>query len=252
MRIFISWSNETSQKIALALRDWLPTVLPYCEPWVSSEDIDKGARWTAELGKELEQTQYGIICVVPGNLNSPWLNFEAGAISKSLEFGRVAPLLLNIGRDEIDGPLAQFQSAIFEADDFIRLLTSIDGSHSVPIGDKRVIRNFRNCWNALQTNIVAILAEEAPEPHEEHEQVTGFEPNESQQQILALLASREGTNFTSAQIARHIDSNETRTKYFLTELVKEDYVYDIYNLYEDTKYGIDDDGRAYFVRNNLV
>ena len=81
MKVFISWSGPQSYGVALVLREWLPTVLQYLEPWVSSEDIDKGARWTDALGTELDASKFGIICLVPGNVDEPWLNFEAGAIS---------------------------------------------------------------------------------------------------------------------------------------------------------------------------
>ncbi len=73
MKVFICWAGELSHEVALILRDWLPSVLQHVNPWVSSEDIDKGAQWTVTLGKELGATPFGIVCVVPGNLAEPWL-----------------------------------------------------------------------------------------------------------------------------------------------------------------------------------
>lgn len=61
MKLFLSWSGETSHKVALVFRDWLPSVLQYIEPYVSSEDIDKGARWSTDIAHELEDSSYGII-----------------------------------------------------------------------------------------------------------------------------------------------------------------------------------------------
>ncbi|MCX5899546.1 MAG: hypothetical protein NTX06_02220 [Proteobacteria bacterium] len=55
MKIFISWSGEVSHSVALALRDWLPSVIQSIEPFVSSEDIDRGARWATEIGSKLEK-----------------------------------------------------------------------------------------------------------------------------------------------------------------------------------------------------
>jgi len=100
-RILISWSGERSEKIAEILREWLPSILPGVEPWLSSEDIRKGSRWSLQLATELEATQFGLLVVVPENQGSPWLNFEAGAISKWVEHARVAPLLFGMSPSEL-------------------------------------------------------------------------------------------------------------------------------------------------------
>ncbi len=40
--------------------------------------------WSAEIVQELNEAHFGIICVTPGNRRREWLDFEAGAISKSV------------------------------------------------------------------------------------------------------------------------------------------------------------------------
>ena len=85
MRVFISWSGNKSHKVALVFRDWLPSVIQSIEPYVSSEDIDKGARWSTDIAKELENSTFGILCVTKDNLEAPWLSFEAGALSKTMD-----------------------------------------------------------------------------------------------------------------------------------------------------------------------
>src|SRR3954471_4350048 len=60
MRVFISCSKTRSGRLAIALRDWLPDVIQEVLPLVSSEDIDKGQRWSTEVGANLNETRQGI------------------------------------------------------------------------------------------------------------------------------------------------------------------------------------------------
>src|ERR1700674_605097 len=85
--VFISWSGNRSKHVAVALRDWLPVVIQAAKPFMSSGDIDRGSRWLGELTTVLEVTKVGIVCLTPENLNSAWLLFEAGALSKTTDRG---------------------------------------------------------------------------------------------------------------------------------------------------------------------
>ena len=85
MDLFISWSGARSGAAAEALRDWLPKVVNEIKPWLSSADIDKGARWSSDIAVRLQSARAGIICLTPGNLRSEWILFEAGALSRSFK-----------------------------------------------------------------------------------------------------------------------------------------------------------------------
>jgi hypothetical protein len=88
VKIFLSWSGLRSNALAKALREWLKSVIVTIDPWMSEEDIEKGQRWSTEIAKRLSNCKFGIICVTRENVGKPWLNFEAGAISKTVrEFG---------------------------------------------------------------------------------------------------------------------------------------------------------------------
>jgi len=91
MKLFICWSGETSMEIATFLREWLPTVHHNIKPFISTEDIGKGIRWAKSLASELEDTNFGIVCLTSENLAAPWLHFEAGALSKIAE-ARLTPI----------------------------------------------------------------------------------------------------------------------------------------------------------------
>ncbi|CAM3500338.1 TIR domain-containing protein [Aquirufa ecclesiirivi] len=126
MKVFISWSGNKSHKVALVFREWFPSVIQSIEPYVSSEDIDKGARWSTDIAKELENSTFGILCVTKENMNAPWLSFEAGALSKTMDKSFVSPFLFDIKRSEVNGPILQFQSTIFQKEDIKKLLNTLN------------------------------------------------------------------------------------------------------------------------------
>ena len=126
MKVFISWSGNKSHKVAMVFREWLPSVIQSLIPYVSSEDIDKGARWSTDIAKELEDSTFGILCVTKDNMHAPWLSFEAGALSKTVDKAFVSPFLFDIKRSEVDGPILQFQSTIFEKDDIKKLIQTLN------------------------------------------------------------------------------------------------------------------------------
>ena len=88
----------------------MSNVIQRVEPWLS-EAIEKGARWGAEIARALQETHYGILCMTPENLTAPWILFEAGALSKNVEYGRVCAYLLDVSLVDLPRPLGQFQHA---------------------------------------------------------------------------------------------------------------------------------------------
>src|SRR5436190_15990351 len=109
MKVFISWSGGRSQAGAEALRYWLPKVIQALEPWMSANDIEKGTRWRSGIANELEQSSVGIICLTRENLNSEWIHFEAGALSKQQQNTYVCTFLYEIEPVDVREQLAQFQ-----------------------------------------------------------------------------------------------------------------------------------------------
>jgi len=190
MKVFISWSGSQSHQVAVALRDWLPSVLQIVEPYVSSEDIDKGARWSTDISRELEDSSFGIICVTPENVEAPWVNFEAGALSKSLDRSRVAPFLFAVDRTAIQGPLLQFQSTLIEEGDVKKLLLSMDkacNEHS--LGESRVSEIFEVWWPHLKERLDKLeqLKPKAKKPNRPVEDVLAeiLELSRGQQKLLS-------------------------------------------------------------------
>lgn len=164
MKLFLSWSGELSHKVACVFRDWIPSVLQSVTPYVSSEDIDKGARWSTDIAKELELSAHGILFITHENVEAPWLNFEAGALSKTVEKSRVSPFLFNVKRSDIQGPLLQFQSTILEKDDVEKLVSSINKScpETERLEEVRLKKVFDVWWPQLEEALNSITTEVVP------------------------------------------------------------------------------------------
>jgi hypothetical protein len=126
MKLFLSWSGKLSHTVADALVWWIPQVLHAVKPWISSQDIEKGARWFEEIGESLSTTDFGILCLTASNLVEPWILFEAGALSKSLGQARVCPLLINIKNSDLTGPLTQFNTSGITKDEICKLVEALN------------------------------------------------------------------------------------------------------------------------------
>lgn len=147
MKVFLSWSGDLSHKIALELREWLPFVIQSVEPYVSSEDIDKGSRWSIDIAKELEDSSFGILCVTPQNIDAPWLNFEAGALSKAFTTSNVSPFLFGLKPSDLkQSPLLQFQSTLYDKKDLFKLVQSINNALGKEKIDDSKLRTTFEVW----------------------------------------------------------------------------------------------------------
>lgn len=159
MKIFISWSGNKSRESAVILREWLKCVLAGVVPFVSSEDIRKGKRWLIEISKELQDSSFGIICLTPENLESPWILFEAGALSKFSDAQVTALLLGELSPSGVTGPLSHFQATPFKKDHVKKLVNDINSL----LGEKKLAldvieRVFEKWWPDLERDIATCFA----------------------------------------------------------------------------------------------
>jgi hypothetical protein len=186
MKVFLSWSGEQSHKVAVVLRDWFPSVIQSLVPYVSSEDIDKGTRWSTDIATELADSTFGILCVTRENLTAPWLTFEAGALSKTMDKSFVCPFLFNIKRSEVDGPILQFQSTIFEKEDIKKLLKTLNKACGEDkLTDERLDKAFEVWYPTLEEELRKIepLAKEEKQEKKQKQEIPN---NEILEEILEL------------------------------------------------------------------
>lgn len=149
MKVFVSWSGELSCKIAEVLKKWIPCIIQSVEVFFSPEDIEKGDNWDKTISNELSQCNYGIICLTSENTTAPWINFEAGAIAKSLD-SRITALMVNIKPSDIKGPLSRYQATRFEKNDFFQLISAINKALETPLEHNVLQNTFDTMWVALE------------------------------------------------------------------------------------------------------
>ena len=160
MKVFISWSGEESGAVAQVLRTQLPCIIQAVKPFVSSEDIEKGAAWFQQIGSELEKSDFGILCLTNTNQNSKWVQFEAGALAGKFTKARIAPLLIDTTPTSIKPPLSQFQlTDINNKEDFFKLILSINACLAEnALAQETLQEIFNNWWNPFSQKVKAALA----------------------------------------------------------------------------------------------
>jgi hypothetical protein len=155
-KVFISWSGQRSKQIAAALRTWIPDVFQNIDVWMSDDDIIAGARWGAELGNQLETTNFGILCLTPENVKAPWLLFEAGSLAKALTSSRVIPYRFGLAATDVEFPLAQFQGVDADLNGTMKMIVSLNNSRSIPMPPDRLKRVFEKWWPELENSFKLI------------------------------------------------------------------------------------------------
>jgi len=168
-KVFISWSGDLSNKLADAVRQWLPGVLQFVKPYFTPSDIEKGTKWASDIAGELESSDIGIICLTKENLEKPWILFESGALSKNLDNSRVCTLLFGIDTTDLKGPLTTFQTTHFEKEDFKKLVKSINSTGGDSKLDDGVLDEvFEMWWGRLESQINEIISTHRGSDETEH------------------------------------------------------------------------------------
>ncbi|MBC3887611.1 TIR domain-containing protein [Acetobacterium paludosum] len=159
MKVFISWSGKLSCEVAKVLKEWIPYVIQDIVPYFSSKDIDKGARWSTDIAEELESADFGILCVTKDNLKAPWLNFEAGALSKAMDKSFVCPFLFDLKASDIsNSPILQFQMTTVDQEDIFKLFKSMNDCLSEKkLGEEHLKKAFDLSWSQIDEALKKII-----------------------------------------------------------------------------------------------
>jgi hypothetical protein len=167
MKVFLSWSGDRSKHVAETLRDWLPLVIQALDPWISV-DIAKGQKWNEELSAALKASKVCIVCLTSDNLKSPYIHYEAGAISSN-ESSINCTFLYEVKEKEVTHPLSAFQNTKFAKEDMYKLVTSINDSlllvKGAPVKEAVLRKTFEMHWPGFveQVKLAPNSSEKLPE-----------------------------------------------------------------------------------------
>lgn len=233
MKVFISWSGELSQKISEELKKWLQQCIQSLEVFYSKDDIEKGEYWSTRLSEELRDTNFGIVCLTPENINSQWIYYESGAISKMIE-SKVATIVVGMNITDVKGPLSRFQNTKLEKEDMYKLLQSINSSISKPLDENILKTSFDAFWPGFYkeiTNIVETVTDKegaknpkvnVPETVEEILQLV-----RNQNIILNSLSTIDIRDDINKLLMSSRKRNDGNVDYILNELYSfTDYIFD--------------------------
>jgi hypothetical protein len=213
MKVFVSWSGKKSGDVARAFGDWLPLVLHAVDPFVSSKDIRAGTRWQAEIAKELDDTDFGLICVTRENQGAEWLNFEAGALAKSVNSSRVVPLAVDLSPADIATPLGQFQAMRLTKEDIGEVLASMNEACPSPIEETNLRKAVDKWWSDLEEVLSEI------EGRDYGTEAAPSSPARSDRELMEeVLDSVRDLGRAPTMVARPFESEEERVDRAIHEL----------------------------------
>jgi hypothetical protein len=194
MKVFISWSGERSKQLAEVIHWWLPNVMQFTKPYFTPSDIEKGAKWDSEISEQLGRSTICIIAMTEESLTSPWIMFEAGAISRVVkEKARVCPIVFGIAKTDLVGPLASFQATEFNRTEVRQLLTTINNAAAkeVALPEQRLDAAFDVWWDKLKEKVEAISSAQPPS-----------EPQRSERDLLEEAVSNTRAILRELQVPR--------------------------------------------------
>ncbi|WP_150051184.1 MULTISPECIES: toll/interleukin-1 receptor domain-containing protein [Methylomonas] len=153
MKVFISWSGDTSKAAAIAIGQSVSDVFSSVEPWISAVNIQAGQQWFSELMQALEDSKFAIACITKRSLGAPWIMFESGALSAKFGSPRLVPLMLDCVAEDLVDPLARFNGVLFDEDSVHGLFKSINSSVGTPLTPKALKAAFKEIWPDLNAKI---------------------------------------------------------------------------------------------------
>lgn len=153
MKVFLSWSGERSRSVALAFKRYIEHVIQGVEVFHADPDIAGGERWNEKLRRELEASHFGILFVTQTNIDTPWILFEAGALSK-IDDARIVPVLIgDLRKSQLSDPLAQFKAIRPKKESVLELLHNLNSVREKPLDKRELEDQYEKWWSDFEAEL---------------------------------------------------------------------------------------------------
>jgi diguanylate cyclase (GGDEF)-like protein len=197
VKLFVSWSGDESRSVAEALSTFIEHVVVGVNTFVSTQDVGLGEAWDTRINEELATNNHGILCLTRDNQQAPWINYEAGALSKILGVARVTPYTIRFPPGEIvPGPLSRFQGVRNDKPGTRRLIEMLNSSLDIRKSEPFISEAFEVWWPRLEEKMASSqssdTANRRPDPNEVLLEIRG-----NTRQLLHL-ATAGSTNIGAA------------------------------------------------------
>jgi hypothetical protein len=118
-------------------------------------DTQAGGLWDLIRAMELEGSDFGIVCLTPDNLESRWMNFEAGALSKAMTKARVVPLLFHLENPDVGLPLSRFQMKHASREEILDTVKAINANAEPGrrVDEVVLLGTFNSVWPKLEARL---------------------------------------------------------------------------------------------------
>lgn len=218
MKVFISWSGETSKQIAEKLQKWIPCLLQNVKVFFSPVDIEKGENWDKKLSEILATCNYGIVCLTTENVAAPWINFEAGALAKAFD-SRIACIIHDMKPSDVKGPLARYQATRIDEKDVFLLVSSINKHTDTPLDESRLKDTFDALWPKLHSVLMALpSSQDSMSP--DHNEDSPIEEILQLARKIATTVSFSAESLLTKDELNLLEREKERNTVFMHEIMK--------------------------------
>lgn len=150
--------------------------------------------------KLFPESKWGILCLTPENLEAPWLLFEGGALSKTIDDKTClcTYLLAGLRPQDVRFPLGMFQATRSDREDTRKLVHTVNRAVSVdPVKEEHLDKAFAAMWPELEQCIARL-----PEPERAVKAKRGSEDMIAE--ILELSRAAAASRKSVAHFDRYI------------------------------------------------